>query len=135
MSARAKWTWNDGWILMSVYLAQSNTSSSLADLIAAADATNHAIPTPNELSQAFSRLVNAGVLTIENNRYTIGKDYLSNVERAYQSRGGLFESANKGQKWLNASNLEIISTPKITVTQDELESAYRDYTSKIKQKV
>jgi hypothetical protein len=119
---------------MSVYLVHSNTDSTLADVIGAADATNHAIPTPNELSQTFTKLVNAGVLTIEQSRYKIGNEYLLEIERAYRSKGGLFESANKGQKWLNATSLEVNGSPKVTITQDELKNAYTEYTSKIKQK-
>ena len=60
-----QWTWNDGWILMSVYLAQSDEKATLSEIIAAADATNHAIPTTNELSHAFTQLVNAGVLHVK----------------------------------------------------------------------
>ncbi len=57
---------------MSVYLApRSKEEVTLADVVAAADATNHAIPTPNELSQAFTKLTNAGVLSIKNNIYII----------------------------------------------------------------
>ena len=59
---------------------------------------------------------------------------LSEIERAYRSKGGLFESANKGQKWLNATSLEVSGSPKITITQDELKNAYTEYKSKIKQK-
>ena len=49
-----EWTWSDGWILMATYLVQSKENPTLRDVIGAADATNHAIPTPIELSNAFS---------------------------------------------------------------------------------
>ena len=101
-----QWTWNDGWILISTYLAQSSKTPALADIIAAADATNHAIPTPNELSRAFTKLVTAGILNIENNNYKIKSEYLDGIEKAYNSKGGLFESGRKGQDWLNTLKLE-----------------------------
>jgi hypothetical protein len=119
---------------MSAYLAQSNKNPTLANVIAAADATNHAIPTPNELSQAFTKLVNAGVLEVKENSYMIRSEHLSGIERAYRSKGGLFESANKGKKWLNTSKLDTDKMPKITVTQDEVNNAYKVYTSKSNQK-
>jgi hypothetical protein len=128
-----KWTWNDGWILMSAYLVCSNNKPSLADIISAADAINHAIPTPNELSQAFTKLANAGVLEIGNNCYRIKHKYLDEIERTYQSKGGLFESARKGEKWLQASNLNVNKTEKITITGDEVTTAYDEYISKIPQ--
>jgi hypothetical protein len=128
-----QWTWNDGWILMSTYLAQSNKKSTLADVIAAADATNHAIPTPNELSQAFTKFVNAGILNIENNNYRIKSEFLDGIGKAYKSKGGLFKSAEKGQKWLNTLRIESNRTSKITITKEEVNNAYKEYTSQIKQ--
>ncbi len=116
---------------MSVFLVQSKEEPTLAEVVAAADATNHAIPTPNELSQAFTKLINAGVLKVNCNNYKISSDYLSEIEKAYKSKGGLFESANKGKKWLNKSGLEVIKTPKITIKQDDVKIAYDAYTSNI----
>ena len=129
-----KWTWNDGWILMSAYLAQSNKTPGLAEIIAAADATNHAIPTANELSQAFTKLVNAGILNIENKNYKIRSEYLDEIEKAYRSKGGLFESGRKGQNWLNTLKLESNRMPKITITRDEVNKSYKEYTLKLKLK-
>ena len=68
---KQQWTWNDGWILMSIYLVQSEDETTLADIISAADGTNHAIPTTIELSNAFTKLVNAQILKIENNNYKL----------------------------------------------------------------
>ena len=119
---------------MSVYLAQSKEETTLADVIAAADSTNHAIPTPNELTHAFTKLANSGVLNIKNNNHKISNHYLADIEKAYKRKGGLFESANKGQKWLNTSGLEAIKTPKVTITNEEVEDAYNEYTSSISKK-
>jgi hypothetical protein len=119
---------------MSVYPALSDKGASLAEIIAAADATNHAIPTPNELSQAFTKLVNSGVLVAKGNNYEINIKYSSSIENAHKAKGGLFESANKGKKWLNSSGLSPIDTPKITVTEDQVARAYNEYTLRIRNK-
>jgi len=129
-----QWTWTDGWILMSVYLAQSSSEASLADVMAAADATNHAIPTSNELTHAFTKLVNSGVLIIQNSIYIIGTKYLADIENSYKSKGGLFESANKGKKWLKKTNLKVIKTPKTIITDKEARDAYNKYISIINKK-
>jgi hypothetical protein len=50
MASLTEWTFTDGWILMSVYFAHGNDGAMLADLIAAADAMNRAIPTSGELT-------------------------------------------------------------------------------------
>jgi hypothetical protein len=126
-----QWTWNDGWILMSIYLVQSTEETTLADIIGAADATNHAIPTINELSNAFTKLVNSQILKIENNNYKLSNEYLDGIEQAYKTKGGVFESASKGEKWLNKSNLEVIKSPKVSVTQEDVEYAYKQYTSSL----
>ena len=130
-----QWTWNDGWILMSIYLAQAKGDCTLANVIAAADATNHAIPTANELNQALTKLVDAGLLTTENNNFIINSVYLDEIENAYNAKGGLFKTANKGQNWLNNSTLKIKKIEKVIyVTQEELKIAYNVYTSNIKTK-
>lgn len=128
------WSWSDGWILMAIFLARKEENPTLAYVIATADAINHAIPTPTELSPAFTRLTNAGILRIENDQYRIEEKYLAEIEKAYRGRGGLFESANKGEKWLNRLKQEIKLTPKITVTEEDAEKAYNIYISKIVQK-
>ena len=127
-----QWTWNDGWILMSIYLVQTREEPSLVDVISAADATNHAIPTANELSNAFTKLSNAGILLIENNTYKISHEYLGEIEAAYTNKGGLFESPNKGKKWLNNTGLVAVKLPRITISNDDVDEAYKKYTSRIK---
>lgn len=119
---------------MSTFIAQYNKKSTLADVIAAADATNHAIPTPNELSEAFTKLVNAGVLDIKNCNYKIKGEFLVGIEKAYNSKGGLFESAKKGQSWLSTRRLEPDTVPKVTITKKEVNNAYKEYTLRINQK-
>lgn len=71
---------------------------------------------------------------IENNNYKLSSDYLGEIEKAYKAKGGLFESANKGEKWLNKTSLEAIKSPKLIVTQEEVENAYKLYTSSLGKK-
>lgn len=127
-----QWTWSDGWILMSIYLVQNTESQRLSDVIRAADATNHAIPTCEELSQAFTKLTNAGVVQIEKEIYRINSIYLRDIEKAYKSEGGLFQSGHKGQRWLQRSNLQIVAKPSIRVTRKKVDEAYHIYISEIK---
>lgn len=129
---KTQWTWSDGWLLMSVYLAQCNETCGLPDIIAYADATNHAIPSPDELIQAFTKLVNSGVLNIKNNNYLISEQYFPEVERAYNGKGGLFKSGEKGLKWLKSSKLPMIGTPEIIITEELAKNAYNEYKSSIK---
>lgn len=122
-----QWTWNDGWILMSLYLVQSKGNCLLSDIISAADAINHAIPTTNEFSNALTKLVNAGLLDIVDKHYNIKQEFMSEIESAYKQKEGLFESARKGKNWLNNSKFEVIKKPRLTITQEELILAYKNY--------
>ncbi len=67
-------------------------------------------------------------------KVSININYLPDIEKAYKRKGGLFESANKGQKWLNNSDLNVIKTPKVTITDKEVKDAYNEYTSSIRKK-
>jgi hypothetical protein len=121
------WTLTDGWILTAVFLAHSEAGAQLHDIIAAADATNHAIPTPDELSGAFTRLARCGLLTVGQDRFLIASQYLPAIKRAYEGKGGLFASADKGLKWLKMSGLVETTNQRIEVERADVESAYNRY--------
>jgi hypothetical protein len=52
--------WSDAWILMAIGLASDTGESSLAHVIGAADAVEHAVPTREEVNGALARLGRAG---------------------------------------------------------------------------
>lgn len=55
----SQWVWSDAWVLWSV-AAGSTPSTTLRQLISAADYVNHAVPTYDELTGALGRLLAAG---------------------------------------------------------------------------
>ena len=55
----SQWVWSDAWVLWSI-AAGSTESTSLQQLISAADYVNHAVPTYDELAGALGRLIVAG---------------------------------------------------------------------------
>lgn len=130
MSELIQWSRNDGWILMAVYLAQTQEKNSLAAIIGAADATNHAIPTSNQLSHACTKLVNFGVIEVENSNYSISKEYFLDIELAYKSSGGLFKAADKGKQWLISAGLVQKKFQVIKISDQEVQTAYNNYISK-----
>jgi hypothetical protein len=125
-----QWTWSDGWILMSLFLVSGENGAKLHEVISAADATNHAIPTRCELSQAFSKFAQCELVRVIEDRYVIASIYLAEIRKAYKGRGGLFESPKKGEKWLKRSGLAIKNNQKIEVTDGEIKSAYQTYIKK-----
>ncbi|QDV50974.1 hypothetical protein [Gimesia fumaroli] len=125
------WTWTDGWILMSVYAANQKTDGALSDIIGAADALNHAIPTEQELSTALTKLAQHGVITCNENQIRLTSGFLESIERAYQSKGGLFQSAEKGLEWLKRNELVKINEKPFEVTFNQVASASQEYLDKL----
>jgi hypothetical protein len=63
--------WSDAWLLQSIALATEAGPATLAQIIAAADAVNHALPTSDELHGGFVRLTAAGFIAEEEEHFTI----------------------------------------------------------------
>jgi len=131
MTDTPQWTWSDGWILMAIYLASRDQGAELYEIIAAADATNHAIPTAGELSSALTKFAKSGLIRQHEGKYSIAGDYLSSIQKAYDSRGGLFTSGDKGVKWLRRTCLSIWGTDGIELSDTEVEAAHNRYTEMI----
>ena len=134
MKSQPEWTFNDGWILMSVFLMHGADGASLSYLIAAADAMNHAIPTSGELTRSLTRLAKCRVLANIDGRYRISTDYLSALTAANDKRGGLFATPEIGKKWLTKNEFEIDEDAEIPVTQDDVTAAFDEYRSAIRGK-
>ena len=122
-----EWAWNDGWILMSLFLAQGESGAELDMLIATADATNHAIPAAKELSTTFTKLARCGVLSVDQGRYTIAPEFLPGIRKAYDGRGGLFATGDKGVRWLKRFAVIEGTNQRINVTEAKAKSAYNRY--------
>lgn len=58
--------WSDAWLLQSIVLASGNGPATLAQVIAAADAVNHALPTADEVHGGLVRLTAGGFVAETN---------------------------------------------------------------------
>jgi hypothetical protein len=52
--------WSDAWLLQAIALASQEKPARLGDILGAADAVNHALPTDDELHGALTRLTAGG---------------------------------------------------------------------------
>lgn len=66
-----EYLWSDAWLLQAIALATHRGPATLAQIIAAADAVNHALPTFDELHGGFVRLTAGGFVTEAEERFTI----------------------------------------------------------------
>ncbi|HEU4463867.1 MAG TPA: hypothetical protein VFS53_02370 [Gemmatimonadota bacterium] len=82
-----KFLWSDAWLLQAIALASRNEPATLADLIAAADAVNHALPTSGELHGAFFRLAAGGFVEEVDDRFRLTSRVPAEIRDA-MSEGG-----------------------------------------------
>ena len=127
-----EWNWNDGWILMSLFLARGGAEAELHDLIEVADATNHAIPTTKELSSALAKFVRCGLITVEEGRYKLAQQHVHSIRQAFEAKGGLFESGKKGLNWLKVSGLIELCTKRVIVSEAKAKAAYNQYIKRMR---
>ena len=57
-----QWLWSDAWVLAAIMMTQQEGGSSLTDVVAAADAINHAILMDNEVESAVRKLLGAELI-------------------------------------------------------------------------
>lgn len=127
MIEEIEWTWNDGWLLIAIFLVGADKSAPLYMVIGAADATNHAIPTTQELTRAFTKFVQCGLITVAGDQYTVCPEHIPAIKKAFAGKGGLFESGDKGLKFLKRSQLVQKNNLTVTLTDVEVEAAYKEY--------
>lgn len=119
---------------MSVYVTHGDAGASLDELIAAADAMNHAIPTTGELSRSLTRLAGCGILTEVDDRFRIAEHYLPLLAKANQGRGGLFSTPDKGRKWLSRMTFDVNDAAEISISPERSGEAYKQYRKRLRQK-
>ncbi len=131
---RIEWSWNDGWLLMALLLAQGEREAQLHELVAAADATNHAIPTARELSMALTKFIRCGLVTVERDCFRVSPQHLPGLQKAYQGRGGLFAAGDKGLRWLKRSGLAPVNTARLVLSETKVNAAYDVYVGALRAK-
>jgi len=134
MNAIPEWTFNDGWILMSVFLTQGVNGASLDEVLGAADVMNHAIPTSGELSRALTRLASRGILTEEGDRFRIFATHLPSIAEANQGKSELFGRPDKGKRWLSRMQFDVDDAIRVSITDEQLALAFDLYCKRFRQK-
>ncbi len=117
---------------MSVYLAHGPGGVSLPDLIATADAMNHAIPTSGELSRALTRLARCRVINQIDDRFFIAAEFLPGLAEANSRQGGLFQLPENGRNWLSSVDFELDEHAEIKVRQENVTAAFEHYRNALK---
>lgn len=96
-----QYLWSDAWLLQSITLASGEGPATLGDVIGAADAVNHAMPTADELHGAFVRLTAAGFVAETNARFELTQLVPEAVSAKIRA-SGWYEGRRAASKFLNA---------------------------------
>jgi hypothetical protein len=121
------WSLTDGWLLMALHFAQTKSGAQLKDVIAAADLFNHSIPSAEEFTDVLTKFMQCGLVAIKGNRILLLPRYSRKIRGAYQARGGLFMTADKGLKWLMNSRLVTLNNHQVKFSRRQVNSAYKAY--------
>jgi hypothetical protein len=117
---KIRFLWSDAWLLDAIARASKTHPASLADIIAAADMIQHALPTADELHGALLRLTAAGYIIEIDQRFLLTSD----VPKVADYR--VFLDA---ESWTSESNVgdprNAVTYPGLTA--ERIEAAERDY--------
>jgi hypothetical protein len=93
--------WSDAWLLQAIALASQRGPATLARIIAAADAVNHALLTFDELHGGFVRLTAGGFVSETEEHFTITQLVPSATLSSIRN-GGLMAGRRIASKFLGA---------------------------------
>jgi hypothetical protein len=71
-----RYTWSDAWLLFSIALSDDGRGADLHAIIRTGDWANHAIFTGPELRRGFAKLLQAGYLTLSDDRFSLSGEAL-----------------------------------------------------------
>lgn len=83
--------WSDAWILAAIMVHDPDRFCSLTDVVAAADAINHAIPGEDEVAGAVGKLVGAGLVSVQAGEFELTA---SGRAMAAARRGGMMRQVD-----------------------------------------
>ena len=95
-----QWVWSDEWVLAAIMMTQKEGGSSLTDVVAAADAVNHAILMGNEVESAVRKLLGAELIATRQRAFFLTE--AGEVMKAAK-RGGLLGQVDQlllALRWL-----------------------------------
>jgi len=130
----AEYLWSDAWLFQALALATHAGPATLAQIIAAADAVNHTLPTFDELHGAFARLTAGGLVTEVQERFATTERVpvatITSIRNSSLHRGRRIASEFLGaEEWTREKN---VRDPRNQVvyeglTDERIHAAEREY--------
>lgn len=113
------WEFSDAWVLTAI--AVYGRPCTLTDVLAAADAMNHAILTDDELAQAIGRLTASGLVTVTDGHFALTS---SGGTLTARRKGGLIGQVKSVQALLRQVDLRDGRWP---LPAGALDAAFSEY--------
>jgi hypothetical protein len=93
--------WSDAWLFQAIAVAARARPAALAEVLGAADAANHALPTDEELHGALSRLTGAGYVEEIDQKFQLTDRVPAEIADAIAT-GGWAKGRSAASAFLNA---------------------------------
>jgi hypothetical protein len=128
--------WSDAWLLLAVNAAEREGAASLQAVIASADAIQHAIISPEELSGGVARLRAAGFLDVSPGRLSVtpaGRALLGRADRrTYSAALAALETLLEAAPWSGEYRPEHAASDQASgISTIEYDAAVDAYTSRL----
>ena len=94
--------WSDAWLLQAIAYAEKNAPATLKDVIAAGDAINHAIFTYAELQTGLAKLLAAGYIRHEGDKFSLSSTFAEEYIRLSGKHRTIHKQLNAVENYLHA---------------------------------
>jgi hypothetical protein len=134
--------WSDAWLLQAIALASREGPATLAEVLAAADAVNHALPIDQELHGGFSRLTAARFVEEADQHFRLTSQVPPDTADALVTRG-IQEGRATATAFLNTetwNDERNLTDPRNNVvypglTSERIKAADREYRQKVSRSI
>ncbi|HTP07646.1 MAG TPA: hypothetical protein VMP08_05305, partial [Anaerolineae bacterium] len=127
-------TATDTWVMLALLFNRTENGSTLRDLIATADYINHAILTYEELASSLSRLMQAGYVVKQADRYcatSVIRSYYVQTTRSRRAIGKDWQDVEHFLQTTPMTELAPRRAPSRVVSRASYERAVRAYLSSV----
>lgn len=118
---------SDGLILMSIFGAEEGTGATLSGIIGYAEMLTHSVPSADQLSQAFTRLVQDGLLEVSTGRYVLCESMRLELKKSIGSEGKWAELPAKAVAVLKCHRHTPVNSKTVTLTAAEVATAWDEF--------
>lgn len=112
---------------MSIFGAEKGSGATLSGIIGYAEMLTHSVPSADQLSQAFTPLVQAGLLEVTTGRYVLCESIRLELKKSVGREGKWAELPDKAVALLQARRDTSVNSKTVTLTAAEVATAWDEF--------